>query len=67
MQRQNKDPRQDKTLADLADLVSSGDWPMIDTFREKLTESLRYYYCVGGMPESVVTFVEPKVPCIPSK
>jgi len=45
---------------ELADLVSSGDWPMIEAFREKLTETLRYYYCVGGMPESVVTFVETK-------
>lgn len=44
----------------LADLVSSRDWPMIDAFREKLTESLRYYYCVGGMPESVITFVATK-------
>lgn len=33
---------------------------MIDAFKEKLTESLRYYYCVGGMPESVVTFMETK-------
>ena len=41
----------------LAELISSGDWPMIDSFREKLIESLRYYYCVGGMPESVTTFV----------
>lgn len=45
---------------ELADLVASGDWSMIDAFREKLTESLRSYYCVGGMPESVVTFVETK-------
>ncbi len=44
----------------LADLVLSRDWPMIDAFREKLTESLRYYYCVGGMPESVITFVATK-------
>jgi predicted AAA+ superfamily ATPase len=45
---------------ELADLVSSSDWPMIDAFKEKLTESLRYYYCVGGMPESVTTFVVTK-------
>ena len=44
----------------LAELISSGDWLMIDSFREKLTESLRYYYCVGGMPESVTTFVATK-------
>lgn len=44
----------------LADLVSSSDWPMIDAFREKLIEFLRYYYCVGGMPESVATFVATK-------
>jgi len=41
----------------LAELISSGDWPMIDSFRERLIESLRYYCCVGGMPESVTTFV----------
>ena len=41
----------------LAELISSGDWQMIDSFREKLIESLRYYYCVGGMPENVTTFV----------
>lgn len=46
--------------SNMADLVSSSDWSMIDAFREKLTESLRYYYCVGGMPESVTTFVATK-------
>jgi predicted AAA+ superfamily ATPase len=44
----------------LADLIASGDWSMIDTFREKLTELLRYYYCVGGMPECVAIFTEIK-------
>lgn len=46
--------------SELSDLVSFGDWSMIDAFKEKLTESLRYYYCVGGMPESVATFIATK-------
>lgn len=46
--------------SELANLVLSRDWLMIDAFRGKLTESLRYYYCVGGMPESVATFIATK-------
>ena len=42
----------------LHDLVLSGDWEMINVQCELLTELLRQYYFVGGMPEAVAKWVE---------
>ena len=44
----------------LAELISGGDWSMMDMFRDKLIEYLKYYYCVGGMPECVSQFAVSK-------
>ena len=40
-----------------AGILRTGEWPMLDLFRDRYVELLRYYYCVGGMPEAVATFV----------
>ncbi len=45
---------------DLAALIRSGDWQMLESFRDKLIEYLKYYYCVGGMPECVSVFLAGK-------
>ena len=37
----------------LSSLLISKDWDLIKTFKQKLIESLRQYYFVGGMPEAV--------------
>ena len=37
----------------LSSLLISKDWNLIKTFKQKLIESLRQYYFVGGMPEAV--------------
>ncbi|MBE6376947.1 MAG: ATP-binding protein [Lentisphaerae bacterium] len=42
----------------LADLLKSGDWQLITTFKNKYIELLRYYYFIGGMPEAVQTFID---------
>ena len=42
----------------LVDLLQSGDWQLITTFKNKYIELLRYYYFIGGMPEAVQTFVD---------
>lgn len=44
--------------ATLADLAGSGDWQLIETFREQLTAHLKTFLFVGGMPEAVVRFAE---------
>ncbi len=41
---------------ELSRMVECGDWPGMQTFHERLTEYLRLYYFVGGMPESVSTY-----------
>ena len=43
--------------ADLLGVLRSGDWPLLELFRERITELLRYYFCVGGMPEAVASFI----------
>lgn len=43
--------------AQLCDAVLSGDWNMMHGMADLLTELLRQYYFVGGMPESVSTWV----------
>jgi predicted AAA+ superfamily ATPase len=39
--------------AQLADLVLQQDWPLIASYADRLTELLRLYMFVGGMPEAV--------------
>lgn len=41
----------------LADLLHSGDWEIIKSFKTKFIELLKQYYYVGGMPEAVLDFV----------
>ncbi|MCL2332548.1 MAG: ATP-binding protein [Actinomycetia bacterium] len=38
----------------LCELISGGDFSMIDVFAEQLTDKLKQYYYVGGMPEAVL-------------
>jgi predicted AAA+ superfamily ATPase len=40
-----------------AELVASGDIAMMNSFSGRLTELLKQYYVVGGMPEAVNAFV----------
>ncbi len=40
------------------DLLRQRDWKMIETFRLKFEEMLRYYYYVGGMPEVVAEYAD---------
>ncbi len=42
----------------LIQVLESGDWRLITTFKSKFIEKLRHYYFVGGMPEAVVQFAE---------
>lgn len=37
----------------LAACVRQGDWETVSTFKERLTDLLKHYYVVGGMPEAV--------------
>lgn len=40
----------------LADLLKTGDYALIEGFRELYTEYLKQYFFVGGMPEAVLNF-----------
>lgn len=40
----------------LANLLQTKDWNMIQLFAPKFQELLKYYYYVGGMPEAVLSF-----------
>ena len=42
----------------LAQLLESSDYEMINTFSTKYTELLKRYYYIGGMPEVVQTFID---------
>jgi predicted AAA+ superfamily ATPase len=42
----------------LADLLENPDWKIVNVFKEKLVNYLRYYLFLGGMPEVVSHFVE---------
>ena len=42
----------------LADAIGRKDWEVLAVFHQKLTEYLRYYFYVGGMPEVVRIFAE---------
>ncbi len=41
-------------------MLAKQDWNLISTFRSKLTDFLKQYYFVGGMPEVVNAFIEHK-------
>ena len=41
----------------MLELIRKRDWEMLKIFEDKITDLLRYYYFVGGMPEAVDTFV----------
>ena len=40
----------------LLNLLKSGDWTLIKSFKEKYIQLLRQYYYVGGMPEAVLSY-----------
>lgn len=40
----------------MLELLKTGDWNLINSFKEKFTYLLRQYYFIGGMPEAVATF-----------
>ena len=42
----------------LAEAIKKNEWEVIAVFHNKLTEYLRYYFYVGGMPEVVRLFSE---------
>ena len=42
----------------LAEAIKNNEWEVIAVFHNKLTEYLRYYFYVGGMPEVVRLFSE---------
>ena len=44
--------------ARLANLVLSQDWTLIASYANRLTELLRHYMFVGGMPETVARYVQ---------
>jgi len=44
----------------LYELIQRYDWVMMNTFKAKLTELLRQYYFVGGMPEAILSFSKEK-------
>ncbi len=41
---------------ELLELLESGKWELLRVFRKRLTDRLRQYYLVGGMPEAVAVF-----------
>lgn len=41
----------------LAALVAAHEWPLVEAFHQQLTDRLRQYYYVGGMPEAVAHFI----------
>ena len=41
-----------------AELLSSGDFSLITSFKQTYIDALKYYYFVGGMPEAVQCFAE---------
>lgn len=43
-----------------AELLESGNYPMIASFKQTYIDALKQYYFVGGMPEAVQSFVEEK-------
>jgi predicted AAA+ superfamily ATPase len=46
--------------ARLAQQIIEKNWNILNSFHQKLTEILRLYYYVGGMPEAVKEYIETK-------
>lgn len=44
----------------LVKILRSGDYDLIDTFSERLSDLLKQYMFVGGMPEAVQTYIDTK-------
>lgn len=42
----------------LTEIIRNNDWTTVNTFAPKLSELLKQYYYVGGMPEAVLAFSE---------
>jgi hypothetical protein len=42
----------------LLELLYRGDWKLVHQFKESYIDLLRSYFCVGGMPEAVASFVD---------
>lgn len=42
----------------LTEIIRNKDWTTVNTFAPKLSEYLKQYYYVGGMPEAVLAFSE---------
>lgn len=40
----------------ILELIKNRQWELLKVFKQKLTERLRQYYIVGGMPEAVAQF-----------
>jgi predicted AAA+ superfamily ATPase len=45
---------------ELPELIRRRDWQLLESFRDKLIDYLKYYNCVGGMPECVSNFAATK-------
>lgn len=43
-----------------AELLDKQDYPMITSFKQTYIDALKQYYFIGGMPESVQSFIEEK-------
>ncbi|MFA6582076.1 MAG: ATP-binding protein [Paludibacter sp.] len=44
----------------LTEVLKQKDWITLSIFKNKLTDYLRYYFFVGGMPEVVASYIEMK-------
>lgn len=44
----------------LKDLLDSGDYALMNSFRDKYSDWLKKYYYIGGMPEVVNSFIQNK-------
>ncbi len=44
----------------LVELMEKREWELLNTFKSKLINYLRYYFFIGGMPEVVLRFSENK-------
>lgn len=42
----------------LCEHIEAGNWELISSFSETLSQLLRVYYYVGGMPEAISTYIE---------
>jgi len=42
----------------LENLLQSGDWVLIKSFKDKFIQLLKQYYYIGGMPEAIASFIQ---------